>query len=292
MEKEKSKEQIIRIDDKNSFVEVLSPMFTKGKVILNLLRYNPDTYKRVSEVKFYIDIPAFLVFSKEVEFGLLRRKLDAEKQSAIQENRYPKSVWEATPSGTAKEILAKQGRSRLDGKDEARALRIFPATKSPVLDLILEAVKGPGEKTGTGIIIPKFNYKDGLTERVSVAMSYNKLQELCAITNAHIQAMLCIGWLKEGFSKEPESIRKTDAIHIRYISDFHPIGTTDGYAASIIADDTECELVVWPEQAEPFIRVFGDKWYGSAFSGKQGVIEAVRKNYNGINQLVFYDFER
>lgn len=305
--KELNKYQIFKASAANTFVEVLVSMFDRGKVILNFIQYGGEDNKKTKEIPIYMDIPEFMVFSKNVSYNMLQKQIDAEKAATLGrgQNAYPNAVWKTAPAGTSKEKLAQYGRSRSDGRDEARLLQIKPATKAGTADLVLEAVKGPGKCMEDGKIIPDFNFKDGHTVQIYVPMSYDKLRGLCEVTYGHIIAYFTSQWVsgmyrpsegKELTSTEEKEVQQTDVQQaeagvytITYKTDFHPMGNS-GHVATVTVDSVEYPFIVWDTNAEPFRAIFGEDWSKVAYSGKSGAVKAVIKDYKGHKQLVFDGF--
>ena len=87
--------------------------------------------------------------------------------------------------GTAADKLAKQGRSRSDGKSLSRVAQLIPANKG---DFLFIADSGPGETDAKGLIVPKFGNKP--ENHVAVNMSFESLSELFLMTKMHYQMWL------------------------------------------------------------------------------------------------------
>ena len=99
--------------------------------------------------------------------------------------------------GTSAEKLAKQGRSRPDGKSISRIVKIVPGSK---YDLLFVADSGSGETTEKGLIVPKFGNKP--ENHMAVSMSFDAFGELLLITKAHYQA-----WLTSAYMRKPIQVR-------------------------------------------------------------------------------------
>lgn len=87
--------------------------------------------------------------------------------------------------GTAADKLAKQGRSRPDGKSLSRVAQLIPANKG---DFLFIADSGPGETNAKGLIVPKFGNKP--ENHVAVNMTFESLSEFFLMTKMHYQMWL------------------------------------------------------------------------------------------------------
>lgn len=203
--KQKDPQQIYRADGKECFVEVTNGMLKDGKVILNFCKYNANNGNKMDyNIQIFMDVPAFLVFAKKVEFGQIAKDARNEKALAASEGRYAKAVWQSKPGGTGVAALKAQNRTRPDGMAEARQLEIVPGLKS---DLAFRVLSGPGEEQGKGLIVPNFDYsKDSkTTKQILLPISNETLQELCLITTMHIQSMITAGWMNGSYEYKKES---------------------------------------------------------------------------------------
>ena len=81
--------------------------------------------------------------------------------------------------------LAKQGRSRPDGKSLSRVAQLIPANKG---DFLFIADSGPGETNAKGLIVPKFGNKP--ENHVAVNMTFESLSEFFLMTKMHYQMWL------------------------------------------------------------------------------------------------------
>lgn len=190
----KSVEQIIRVDGKDAFVEIMNSSFEIGKVKLGFNSY--DTTKaegsRIkANVDIYMDIPDFLTLLHSVETGCLHKKIEAERAKAEEErkkgNKYYEQAVYTKQGGTSAASLAKKGKSRADGMSEARILNILPGQRTYA---VLEAQKGPGIEDDNGLIIPRF--KDHKPEaRIFIPIKdIGELYGILKMAEVHYQAFL------------------------------------------------------------------------------------------------------
>lgn len=164
--------QIIRIDGKNKFVEVLNSSFGIDKVTLNFVEYDES---RPSGDRIVARIPIYMNFS---EFRRFAQDMLSGRYAALAKDA--KGPIEQFLKGTSAERLRDQGRPRPDGKAESRKFSIAPSAKG----LFFTAELGPGEATSTGMIKPA-----GKTEKkVSIPMDANQIKELVLTTLAAMDA--------------------------------------------------------------------------------------------------------
>lgn len=205
MAKDKSVTQIIRIDGINCFLEVINTGFAIGKVFFNFVQYDPNTFKQTAIIPIYIDIPKWLAMSEDIKLGVVKRESDIEKSRVQKDGGYAKAIRQDM-GGTTKEALSRQNKSRADGCDESRVFSITPATVSRTMDIVLQAEKGPGQKTDKGLIAPKFNYKDKANyQKIMVSMKHEDLKGLVLTVDMHLQAYLTAQWMKGAFNYNPNS---------------------------------------------------------------------------------------
>lgn len=182
MAEERNNNQIARKDAKNCFVESLNDCFPIGRVHFVFAAYDvnrPAGQRQTNNIHIYIAVDEFLELCRKLECGELRYMLQTKKNSG-----------DSTPlyqclGGTAAEKLAKQGRSRQDGKSLSRVAQLIPANKG---DFLFIADSGPGETNAKGLIVPKFGNKP--ENHVAVNMSFESLSELFLMTKIHYQMWL------------------------------------------------------------------------------------------------------
>lgn len=203
---EKNPSQIIRKDMRlpnaqtGFFVEVTNTMLDNGKIIFNFVEYDAKTFKQIRLIPIYIDTQKFLAFCLSVMNREVRYTLEEEKKKLLASgaNSFPTGIT-ITQGGTKKEKA-----KRPSGKDEARVMKIIPATKSKTANLMLQAERGDGEEQGTGIIVPKFDYKNPATyERINIPLSYADLNEIVTSCWMMIQAHYTSNYAKGKYKYVP-----------------------------------------------------------------------------------------
>lgn len=199
--------QIIRIDGKNCFVEIMTGQFHKGKVILNFEQYDETKAKgerTVARITYYMPFEKFLQLEQDVMSGKLAKLAEKEKAN----NKYPNAVY-TDLTGTSAELLKRNNQARPDGNSESRQLKIIPGLKA---DFMLQAEKGAGEKNATGIIKPLYGNKP--EQKVAIPMSGDDLKKLFSLVKVHISAYINsqYGIRSIKIAEERENINLVDTI--------------------------------------------------------------------------------
>ncbi|WP_160691663.1 hypothetical protein [Clostridium sp. C2-6-12] len=201
--------QIIKIDKKNGFLEVMNSSFGIGKVQINFREYDENKEKGnrlTKEIDLFMDIGKFFVFTNDVLNGRVAKLADIERNRAKQESDklgktvYPKELDIYTDMGglnaeNLKKSDAKRKAKGLksltemyaipEGKALSRQLKIVPGIKAP---FVLKAEVGSGEESDTGLIIPKYGNKP--EQVIIIPMQVDDLKRFVLIVNAHINAFL------------------------------------------------------------------------------------------------------
>lgn len=184
--------QIIRLDGKMCFVEVMNDAFPIGKVHLGFYSYDvsKEAKSRITNnIQIYMDIPEFLALASDITGGTLSKLAAASLAEAAKDSSFPKAVFETMGGTPAHKLSGKQARS--DGMGVSRQFRINPGTKKPYL---LSAESGPGMADEKGLIVPK--YKPGQGEhKVMVPVTRNMLVRVAETVRMHIQAYLSAYYL-------------------------------------------------------------------------------------------------
>lgn len=185
MSEERNTYQIARKDAKNCFVESLNDCFPIGRIHFAFATYDvnrPAGQRQTNNIHIYIAVDEFLDLCRRLESGELNYMLQTKKK-----NGDNKPLYECL-GGTSAEKLAKQGRSRPDGKSLSRIAQLVPANKG---DFLFIASSGPGETDAKGLIVPKFGKNP--ENHVIVNMSFKSFSELLLMTKMHYQMWL-VSW--------------------------------------------------------------------------------------------------
>ena len=177
-----SPQQIIRKDGNNCFVEASNASFEIGKVLLKFVTYDlnrPKGDRFTNTVDIYLDFSSFLRISNDFLNGSLYRKLMEDKRVADEATRVQGTkVW-------AKQTIIHQG-GKMDGQNViARVLKMFAGDKIPIM---FKAEQGMGEKSRTGLFIPKYGNKPD--QYVQIGMTIDDAKEFFLTINEHINAYL------------------------------------------------------------------------------------------------------
>ena len=190
MEKQNdNRDQIIRKDARNCFVEVKNDCFHLDKVHLQFVAYDksrPAGQRYTSNIHIYIDVPQFLALAQEAANGSLHMRMQQYKNE-----RKSDALYEHL-GGTSAKRLAYYGKSRPDGKSLSRVVKLTTAEKS---DYFLTADSGPGEENKTGLIVPRFGKSP--EQHVSVVLTWRQLNELLFTTAAHYKAWLSARYMAD-----------------------------------------------------------------------------------------------
>lgn len=188
--------QVARKDAKNCFVESLNDAFPIGRVHFAFASYDvnrPAGQRQTNHIHIYIAVDEFLELCRKLECGELKYVLQTKKKAGDTKPLYQ------CLGGTSADRLAKQGRSRPDGKSLSRVAQLIPANKG---DFLFIADSGPGETDAKGLIVPQFGNKP--ENHVAVNLSFESLSGLLLMTKMHYQM-----WLASQYVRNPiPSVRK------------------------------------------------------------------------------------
>lgn len=167
--------QITRKDAKNCFVETKSDCFGIGKVVLNFVSYDatkPEGKRATNSVSVFIPVDDMLWLCAEITGGILMQKIETKRSKNDMKPLY----------------------QHLGGKNAEKAQRSDKMSLSRNVSLTVgqralffTAEEGPGEVSGTGIIVPKYTKPE---QRVSVSISYDDFAKLMLLTKSHYDAWL------------------------------------------------------------------------------------------------------
>ncbi len=196
---ERNNFQIVRKDAKNCFVESLCDAFEIGKIHFAFATYDlnrPAGQRQTNNIHIYIAIDEFLNLCRKTNYGELKFYLQERKKA-----NDSKPVYESL-GGTSAEKLARQGRSRPDGKSLSRIVKIVAGNKC---DLLFVADSGPGDTNEKGLIVPKFGNKP--ENHVAVSMTFDTLCELLLLTQTHYQAWLTSSYMRKPMQNRTEALQ-------------------------------------------------------------------------------------
>lgn len=197
MSKEKNVTQIIRIDGKNVFLEVMNNAFGIGKVLMNFIEYDPKQgNKQTKLIPIYMNLEEFLILAQDVKSGRV-----AMYQKQHENDQYPYQIKEyEILGGTSAQKLAMQGKSRADGKSLSRQFKLVVGKK-----FIFQAEMGPGHENETGLIVPDYTSKNA-EMIVKVPMDAKALKGMVLLVEQHIQAYLAKEYAVGSFDYKKEKV--------------------------------------------------------------------------------------
>jgi len=196
MKRDKSSNQIIRLDGKNVFLEVMNTAFDIGKVRINFVEYDLTQEKnnRIKQnIPVYINVDKFLLLANDVLSGrmaMLAKK--AREEAQAKGYKYCKEIY-VDLGGVSAKTLEQRGEARPDGMSLSRQFKITPGNKLP---WILSAEMGAGEETETGLIAPKGEPE----QQVRVPLSDDDFKRMFIIVKTHIEAYFAAQYLKSAVS--------------------------------------------------------------------------------------------
>lgn len=182
--KERNPAQIIRLDGKNVFLEVMNNAFGIGKVQINFIEYDAtkETKSRIlKNIPIYIDMDKFLVLTHDILSGRMAVLAKKAQEAKVKGGyKYAKEIYQDLGGITA-EKLKKRGKERPDGMSLSRQFKITPGDKLP---WILSAEMGPGKENEKGLIVPQGHPE----EIVRVPLSDDDFKRFALVVQKHIEA--------------------------------------------------------------------------------------------------------
>lgn len=179
---DRNRNQIIRVDARNCFVESLSDAFEIGKAHLAFTAYDlkrPVKQRQTDSVHIYIGMAGFLELCRKLSCGELRYMMQEKRRN---KDSGPLQEW---LGGTSAEKMFRYGRAREDGMSLSRIARLFCGERA---DFLFVADSGPGEQNEKGLIVPRFGKNP--ENHVSVSMNWESLSGLLLLTKTHYEAWL------------------------------------------------------------------------------------------------------
>lgn len=201
----KNREQVVRIDGKNCFVEVLDSAFAIEKVQLNFISYDEKTNKQIAKIPFYLDFAEFLVLKNDVLNGRMSKLGDEERKKG---NKFPSAIY-LQQGGVSATKLKQRGQERPDGASLSRVLKLIPGNRKPFM---FQCEQGKGEENDKGLIVSRFGTKP--ESRVMVPLENNDIKKIVLMVSARIEAYMSAQYVyfeKDNFNtqvKENEERRK------------------------------------------------------------------------------------
>jgi hypothetical protein len=165
--------QIIRVDGKNCFFEIMNNAFPINQVLINFVEYNPASgNKQLKKIPIYIKIPEFLYITHSFlsyrflkEAGIKKQEKNCKVEEAKKQGKeikyiYTQEVYKHLGGVSVKQV--KENRTKIlesiiypvnisDGKAISKQFKIVPGDKLP---WVFSAELGEGEEKENGLIAP------------------------------------------------------------------------------------------------------------------------------------------
>jgi hypothetical protein len=190
----KNEAQIIRIDGKNVFLEVMNSAFEINKVQISFIEYDLKLEKNKRQLKnipIYINMDKTLVLITDILSGRLSAL--AKQANATKEKngyKYCREIY-VDMGGISKSKLEERGKKRPDSKSLSRQFKITPGDK---VAWIFSAETGAGEESETGLIVPQGKPE----EIVRVPLTDEDLKRFALVLKNHIQAYTTSLYIDKG----------------------------------------------------------------------------------------------
>lgn len=201
----KDGKQLIRVDGKGVFLEVLNYAFPIEKVQFRFIQYDATKEKKnriVKSLNFYIDFSDALLFAQDVLSGRMVKLAEIAKGKQKEGNhKYCSPIYQRL-GGVNAEKLKERNQARGDGKCLSRQFKMTPGDKVP---WILSVEQGSGVIGKTGLIMPE---KGGVEEWVRVPVQNDDLKRIALVIESHIKAYLAGYYAKHGEYNEPKKYEK------------------------------------------------------------------------------------
>jgi len=189
MSGEKDPKQILRVDGKTQFLEVMANCLNIDKVYINFEEYDetkPQGQRKKAQVQFYLDTFECYVLAKDIFSGKIsalgKQSLDTATKGGY---KYAKEVF-AKLGGVSAAKLAKKGESRSDGMSISRQFKLTPGQK---MAWVISAETGPGEEDSNGLIVPKYKKPEQI---IRIAMTDQQLKIFASALELLVQR-----WMSE-----------------------------------------------------------------------------------------------
>lgn len=182
----KGNKQLIRIDGRNIFFEVMGNAFNISKVLINFIQYDtskPQKNRIVNKISIYLDFEDALLLANDILTGKIGKLALNEKKTCKAENKkYCSPIW-TNMGGVSAKKLEERNQKRSDGMSLSRCLKIIPGNKLP---FIFQAECGKGEESETGLIVPKYGVNPDV--KLMVGLDNDTIKKFALIVQSHIIA--------------------------------------------------------------------------------------------------------
>lgn len=212
-QKEKFSTQILRIDCRNGFFEVLNDMFQPpfNKVHMNFVTYDEHTKKQTKSLNIYLDIGKTLLLCNDILSGKLSATVKKAKSTGNFNNAPINDftsyfldlggVNEQKISSRFENYSSKHHWLQ-PGNALSRQFKIQAGQKMP---WVFRAEYGPGRSNETGLIVPMGKAE----EYVTIPLSNEDLKIFAITIQMHLQA-----YYSQYYAKLGDSLYKDEEINL------------------------------------------------------------------------------
>ena len=139
-------QQVLRIDAKNVFLEVMLSGLIYDKVLVNFKSYDlnqPSGSRTQAEIGIFMDMYDAELFARDIMSGrIFKLAQKAVREAHEKKSKYPNHVYES--------LGGIPGKKQPDGIPIARVLQLSPGSDLP---WVFCAKQGPGHETKEGLIV-------------------------------------------------------------------------------------------------------------------------------------------
>lgn len=210
--------QILRVDGKDCFMEMLFSAYGIGKVQINFISYDSSKgNKMTSNIPIYISIPKFLVLCNDILSGKInalgkREKARAQKLAEDEKKTvYPSHIYQDLGGVTSFRVKAQKKKYSFEIPDGYAVSRAFLITPGMKADWMLSGQMGLGKESDKGLIVPQGRPK----ELVRIPMDNDTLKSFALVGKMHLEAYYAAFHtklaMKEEIKKQVELITKQGA---------------------------------------------------------------------------------
>lgn len=201
-----SPEQILRIDGKSEFFEVMVNSMAIDKILIRFIKYDksaPTGNRQTATIPIYLDVLDAAVIANDILSGRISKLGAAAKKAAADAGyKYPKEV--LLRMGGTGSVKA----NRADQKAEYRGFKITPGNSQP---WIFSAETGPGKESEQGLISPDYKAPEAivrvpLTDDLlkKVACAFQLASQVWAMSK--FQPVIC-DWMEEKTRQTRDAIK-------------------------------------------------------------------------------------
>lgn len=183
---------IHKVATNKAVVEIYGDCFDKDKI-----RFNFQSFEGGKNIQYYMNIGDFLALSNDIKNGMAAQCMTVCTQRKLET---PYKYLGGTPY--EKQMTDYK---RKDQRDESRILSVIPSTKYA---FTLKAEKGPGTKTGNGIIEP--DYKANGWENIIIPMSSKDAKAFFILGEVRYQSYVTANMMQGAYNRSQSNTRQSN----------------------------------------------------------------------------------